>query len=127
MKANVTGLRETKRTYGRRENGFHREIAVLDPATGRAIVTARLYYPGSTCYCAIWIGAGNEYGRGNGKAGGGGYHKQSAALADAIADAGIALSQNISGAGDSAMTDACEAIAKAVTDKRRFIVHVAHA
>ncbi|MFX5068880.1 hypothetical protein ABTC68_19770, partial [Acinetobacter baumannii] len=67
------------------------------------------------------------YGRGQGKAGGYGYHKPSAALADAISDAGIRLSRSISGCGDDVMRDACEAIARALTGKRRFIVHVAHA
>lgn len=127
MKANVTALRETTRSYGRRDNGFYREIAVIDPATGRAIVTAGFYMPGTTAYCALWINGNDRYGRGNGKAGGGGYHKPSAALSDAITDAGIELSERISGVGDNAMNEACEAIARAVTGKRRFIVHVAHA
>lgn len=127
MKADVSGLRETSKN-GRRENGFYREIAVLDPATGRAPVVARIYWPGqTTVYCALWIGAGDKWGRGAGTAGGGGYHKPSAALADAIRDAGIKLSAPISGVGDAAMEEACEAIARAVTGKRRFIVHTAHA
>lgn len=128
MKADVSGLRETAKN-GRRETGFHREIAVLDPATGRAIVTARIYYPGTVARCALWVSGSDRYGRGAGSAGGGGYHKQSAALADAIRDAGIKLDQSISGVGDSAMERACEAIARAVTGRprARFIVHVAHA
>lgn len=127
IKANVSQLRETTKSYARKENGFHREIAVLDPADGRAIVTARFYFPGQTAYCALWIHGASVHGRGQGKAGGGGYHKLSAALADAINDSGVVLSQSISGVGDSAMEEACEAIAKALTGKRRFIVHVAHA
>ena len=127
MKADITGLRETSKTYARRENGFYREIAVLDPKTGRAFVTARIYWPGETAYCALWISNGDRWGRGQGKAGGGGYHKPSAALAEAIRDAGVKLSKSISGVGDAAMADACAAIARAVTGKRRFIVHVAHA
>lgn len=127
MKANVSGLRETEKGYARRDNGFYKEIAALDPATGRAVVTARFYIPGTTCYCALWINAPEKWARGNGKAGGGGYHKPSAALSDAIKDAGIQLSQSIHGVGDTAMTDAVEAMAKALTGKRRFIVHTAHA
>jgi len=127
MKADIAHIRETEKTYARRENGFHREIAVIDPKTGRALVTARIYWPGSTAYCALWINAHPVNGRGNGKAGGGGYHKPSAALAAAIDDAGIQLSESINGVGDSAMERALEAIARAATGKRRFIIHKAHA
>ncbi|MFX5046189.1 hypothetical protein ABTC39_20430, partial [Acinetobacter baumannii] len=77
MKADVSGLRETEKSYARRENGFHQEIAVIDPATGRVYVTARIYWPGSVAYCALWIQGANGgstgpwfYGRGQGKAGG---------------------------------------------------------
>ena len=126
IKADVSAIRETKKS-GRRETGFYREIAVIDPSTGRVPVVARIYWPGQNVYCALWIGAGEKYGRGAGTAGGGGYHKPSAALAAAISDAGVKLSKSISGVGDSQMEAACEAIARAVTGKRRFIVHVAHA
>ena len=125
MRANIDNIRETDRNPPR-DNGFDREIAVLDPATGHAIVTARIYYPGTVAYCSLWISAAGRYGRGQGKAGGYGYHKPSAALQAAIRDAGITLDASISGVGDSAMTEACEAIARAVTGKRRFITHVAH-
>jgi hypothetical protein len=127
VKANIDKIRETSRDYVRRESGFCRELAVIDPVTGRTPVIARFYWPGSVCYCALWISGGERYGRGQGKAGGGGYHKTSAALADAIDDAGVKLSESISGVGDSAMESACLAVAKAVTRKRRLIVHVAHA
>ena len=140
LKADVTGLRETSRNMDsyRKESGFYREIAALDPATGRAVVTARIYIPGSTSYCAIWISGPDAYGRGLGKAGGYGYHKPSAALAEAIRDAGVILRgdiygrekinrpADIGGVGDSVMVEAVEAIARAVTGKRRFIVHTAH-
>lgn len=132
IKADISGLRETTKNT-RRDNGFYREIAVLDPATGRAYVNARIYWPGTVAYCTLWVsgrdgrGLRVTYGRGQGQAGGGGYHKASAALAEAIHDAGVVLSRSISGVGDSAMEEACEAIARAVTGKRRFIVHVAHA
>lgn len=139
LKANVDNLTETAKTYGRRDKGFDREIAVIDPKSGRAIVTARIYWPGETAYCALWVNHGSRHGMGAGKAGGYGYHKPSAALGNAIHDAGITLTgdvygrektdkpASIKGVGDSAMQEACEAIARAVTGKRRFIVHVAHA
>jgi hypothetical protein len=128
QKANITAMRETSRNMYRKD-ALSREIAVLDPSNGYAIVTARLYYPGNTAYACIWISSTSKtpYARGTGKAGGYGYHKESAALSEAIADAGIKLSECISGRGERAMRDACEAIARAVTGKRRFIVHEAHA
>lgn len=139
LKANLSNMRETNRD-AKRLDSLWREIAAIDPATGAAIVTARIYFPGSVAYCSLWISgrANGTYGRGQGKAGGYGYHKASAALADAIRDAGIRLTgdvygrepsntpAHIGGVGDSAMLEAVEAIARAATGKRKFIVHVAH-
>ncbi len=133
MKANVTNLRETDRNMLRKDQLWH-EIAIIDPATGATLVTARIYFPGTVAYACIWINcparaasdALSHYGRGTGKAGGYGYHKPSAALAEAIRDAGISLDQSISGVGDSAMREACEAIARAVSGKRKLITHEAH-
>lgn len=138
MRANIDNIRETTKDFPRSRNGFDREIAVLDPATGRAIVTARIYQPGTQVTCLLWLTGRRGIGKSGG--GGGGYHKPSAALQAAITDAGITLTGDvygrdpkctkrcyIDGVGDSAMTEACEAIARAVTGKRRFIVHVAHA
>lgn len=137
LKANISAMRETSKDMPRKDS-LDKEIAIIDPATGRAIVTARIYMPNSVAYCALWISAPNACARGAGKAGGYGYHKASAALQDAITDAGITLQGDvygcertnkratINGVGDSAMLEALEAIARAVTGKRRFIVHVAH-
>lgn len=131
MKVDVSGLRETPRnirSYRKESGGLYRELVALDPATGYPVVTARVYFPGSVAYCCLWVtNRSDRYGRGCGKAGGGGYHKPSAALADAIHDAGIRLSESINGVGDSAMESAVLAIARAVTGKRRFILHTAHA
>lgn len=128
QKADIIAMRETSRDMYRKGE-LTLEIAVLCPATGCAIVTARIYHPASVAYACIWISSTSKtpYARGTGKAGGYGYHKESAALADAIDDAGIRLSHSISGHGHSAMRDACEAIARAVSGKRRLIVHEAHA
>lgn len=131
MKADLTKLTETKRNieHYRREAGFSNELSALDPATGRAIVTARIYQPGTTAYCVLWVWGDKRqgYGRGLGKAGGYGYHKASAALSEAALDAGVKLSDAISGHGSGAMRDAVEAIAKAASGKRRLIIHEAHA
>lgn len=137
LTADLSAMRETSRN-ARRDTGFVQEIAAICPATGRAIVTARIYQPGTVAHCSLWI-HGASYGRGQGKAGGYGYHKASAALAEAIRDAGIVLHgdvygrkrtrdiASIGGVGDSAMVDAIEAIARAASGKRRIIIHRAHA
>lgn len=70
----------------------------------------------SPVYCALWV-HGDRYTSGRGKASGYGYHKQSAALQDALTSAGISLWKDpstyayIHGCGFSAMEDALRAIA----------------
>lgn len=88
----------------------------------------------STVYCSLWVHRGGGTS-GRGTAGGGGYHKESQALADAISSAGIELYGDthtcydhktgaiipedltkrayIGGVGESAMQRAMEAIAVA--------------
>ncbi len=68
----------------------------------------------SRVYCSIWISGNGIFAAGNGWAGGGGYCKISAAMEEAIASAGIKLSEEIGGVGESAMRDAGEAIVKAL-------------
>ena len=68
-------------------------------------------------YCSIWV-----HGRindckdwsGRGTAGGGGYHKESAALDDAIRSAGIVMDSHFGGCGEGAMRHALTAIAVAL-------------
>lgn len=134
MKANVSNLRYgDKLRQNRKDNGFYKQLAMIDPKTGREIVTARFYMPGQTTqYACIWVygDIGSEesaYGSGGGRAGGYGYHKASAALAEAISDAGITLDQSISARGDATMESALYAIARANTGKRKFFMVRAHA
>lgn len=110
----------------RKESALYRQISILDRDTGKEIVICRTYYPGTVAYCCLWIHGPGEHGSGAGKAGGYGYHKESAALQEAIGRAGIRLSEPIDGRGDSAMDDALEAIARAVTGKRKFYMVRAH-
>jgi hypothetical protein len=138
LKANLSAMRETARDT-RRDTGFVAEHAAIDPATGRAVVIVRIYQPGTVAYCSLWIHGRTGYGRGQGQAGGGGYHKASAAMAAAIEDAGIVLTGDvygrkrsndvarIGGVGESAMLEALQAIARAATGKHRLIIHSAHA
>ena len=129
IKVNISALKESAKNTEiyRKENKLDREIVALDPKTGRAVVTIRTYWPGETCYCMVWVQSGELFGRGCGKATGYGYHKRSAAVADAMKDAGIELSECISGRGDSLIESAALAVARAATGKRRFIIHTAYA
>jgi len=110
----------------RKEKGFYAEYAVISGQ--KAIITARLYMAGITVYSCIWINATGTNLSGSGKAGGGGYHKASAALAYALADAGVVLSEPIDGRGDRAMTDALLAVAHGLGfNPLETHVHYAHA
>ena len=127
MKADLTKSRASDNIHkARKENAFYREVVALDPKTGKAVVIARFYWPSTVCYSCLWV-HGNEHGRGAGKAGGGGYHKASAAFSAALDDAGITLSEDIAGRGDNAIESAVEAVARAATGKRKFIIHTSHA
>lgn len=89
-----------------------------------APITVRWYMGRSTSanreYCSIWVRCsdGRSYS-GHGWAGGYGYDKQSASLAEAIESAGIELTTDngrsayIAGAGDIRIRDALIAIARA--------------
>ena len=117
---------------------FIREISVLgfdaDRADMRSLVTARMYTPlrpnSSMTTAIIWVHTPDRNVCGSGKTSGYGYHRPSAALAEAIHNAGISLSQDISGSGDAAMDRAVMAIARlAFPDygPGRLFLHIAHA
>ena len=127
MKATISPRQPDDVRKYRRESHFYREIVALDPRDGSAIVTARIYATNSVAYACIWIHAPDCHTRGGGKAGGYGYHRPSAALADAMCNAGVTLSESISGCGESAMRDAVLATARAATGRRKFFIHEAHA
>lgn len=94
--------------------------------TLQEIIMARCYMgrsaSTSTVYASIWIYSGGTHTSGKGKAAGGGYHKESAAIAAAIESAGISLDTDISGVGDGAICDALEAIARALGFSNVLIV-----
>ena len=113
------------RAHRKENGGFLREYAVLDLDTGRAAITLRIYWPGTVAYACLWI-SGGVYARGAGKAGGGGYCKESAAVADALRDAGVKMSEDISGRGTGMVEDALMALAKHLDVSRPYI-HKAHA
>lgn len=98
-------------------------VGVDSEGTLREAVACRLYSTPRSLpvYASVWIkGAPNRttrarlYCSGTGKAGGGGYHKQSAAVEEALQSAGFTLSEEVGGRGDEAMQAALEAAARAV-------------
>ena len=92
----------------------------------KEVIKARCYMgrsaSASTVYASIWIYSGGTHTSGKGKAGGYGYHKESAAVAEAIKSAGITIDTDISGVGDGAICDALEAIARALGFSNVLIV-----
>lgn len=83
----------------------------------------------STVYASVWIhGPGSDWHSGRGNAGGYGYHKESAAIGDALASAGVELwgspysneqgdetkRAHINGCGSSSIEAALRAIAAAL-------------
>lgn len=87
-------------------NGEFEEIIDCRLLMGRSQSSA-------TIYCNLWIHARKPelWLHTSGSAGGYGYHKQSAALADALRSASIDLSRSINGVGETAMRAALIAIA----------------
>lgn len=112
------------RSY-RREKHFDSQLSIIDMDTGREIACVRFYWPNETAYCVVWIWS-DKPARGYGKAGGGGYHKRSAALGEALSRAGVILSEPIDGCGDSAMDEALLALARHMGVTRPLVVR-AHA
>ena len=110
-------------------NNFIRELAIIDPSTGRSVVILRTYIKGTAFHCCAWFHGSDKfgYGTGYGKATGGGYCKESAAIDEAIAHAGIKLSERFAGVGESAIREAAFAIGRKLTGKRKLIIHYSHA
>ena len=109
------------------KTGLHREYALLDPDDGKAVVTLRIYWPGSVAYACVWIHGGKgAYARGAGRAGGGGYCKASAAAGAALHDAGVQLEGDIDGRGLEAIGGAVRALGEWLGVKGGLL-HVAHA
>ena len=77
----------------------------------KTIVDARFYMSykasaTSSVYCSMWVTGKDTFTSGVGKAGGWGYHKESAALQDAITSGGISLFGDVYG-NDIKTTPAC--------------------
>lgn len=137
MHAKITNpKRSGKVASNRKEDRFYQEYAAILPTRRQGgyehesfpFVTLRLYHTQSRAYACVWAHTADWTitVSGGGRAGGYGYHRGSAAAQAAITNAGIALSEDIAGVGDSAIRAAVIAIAKELCGGREFFIHVAH-
>jgi hypothetical protein len=116
-------------TNHRKEDHFSQQLSAL-VVNGDHIheaVIARIYCTNNRSYACLWVNGRSAWSSGSGFAGGGGYHKASAALQAAISNAGIHLDRSIDGVGQSAMEEAVRAIAEAVYPGVPVYIHQAHA
>jgi hypothetical protein len=111
----------------RKENrGFNAEYSLITKDFKNPITLRTYWTGGATHYACLWINTDKIHCSGSGSAGGGGYDKESAAIAEAIQTAGITLSGNIGGRGQSAIYDAITAIAHEL-EIFDFYIHKANA
>ena len=110
----------------RKENWPFKEYALIDGDKLRPRFILRVYhnFEASTVYAACWIHSMSASG--TGKAGGYGYHKGSAAAAEAMYNAGLRFSEPISGRGESLIIEAIEAFA-AYQNIEIFYIHISNA
>lgn len=138
MKAKIVNPQENGRNYGDKKETIdtYRVIAYYK-GEFHDLITCRTYMgrssSASTVYASIWVsrsastGKPSLYCAGHGSAGGYGYHKSSAAVGEAIDNAGIELygstyghdedvkkRAHIGGVGDSAIEAALLAIGRAL-------------
>ena len=135
LKATFTGratsfnTRHRKDGYSGTANGFSAEyvtLGIIRENYIEPIVTARLYCTGQTWTACLWVRMKGTSTQGSGMARGYGYHKPSAAIGEAIRNAGFDLSADIHGRGDAAIREALDAIAASVGAEKVYFHH-AHA
>lgn len=107
----------------RRKTGFTEGYKVFNQ-NGEQIADCRIYWGSTRCYAVLWVSHKGYYLSGSGFAGGGGYHKQSAAVSEAIQNSGISLDEHINGRGTQATEDALKAIGKAFGYRKLQLVHI---
>lgn len=93
MKAKITNQARNAINYGGQKETVSKFV-VMDK-NGKEFVDCRVYIGrsryASRVYASIWVNGNGVYTSGKGSAGGYGYHKESAAIQDAIGSAGIEL------------------------------------
>lgn len=116
-------------TSHRKENHFLQEFAAfVNTKEGlRNCATVRVYGTNAKNYACLWYNDSRRWASGTGSAGGYGYHRPSAAVAEAFENSGVKLLNDISGRGDEAIREALEALAKKLYPRRKTFIHVAHA
>lgn len=96
-------------------------------------IELRIYGTGTANTACLWVTVPEKWERdketakrvhtyGSGKAGGGGYHRASAAAHYAITNAGFTLSEPIDGRGEGPIREALMAMAKCLKIKRPALV-----
>jgi hypothetical protein len=95
-------------SYRKENAGLYKGYKAITPE-GKTLLDLRIYYPNSVAYSCLWVPC-NDHASGSGKAGGYGYHKTSAAAAEAFEKAGYSLNEGVSGRGDGAILEAIQAV-----------------
>lgn len=122
----------------RKENHFVKQYTavVFNGKAAYDAVTLRIYATDAKSYCCLWVHDNcswikscrdSYYRAASGSAGGYGYHRASAAAQEAINNAGITLSEDINGRGDTAIEDAVYAIASAMWGADGYYIYVTRA
>ena len=116
-----------KNYSGQKELVSYWEVAVYRKGELTFPINVRCWmgrsHSASVVHASIWANDRDTYLAGSGKAGGYGYHKESAAIDAAFRSAGIELAQSISGVGDTAIREALEALARALGYRKFAIVN----
>lgn len=112
----------------RKEASYYRSLVLVDTAKKDVVLDVRFYGKSAT-YCCAWLaygyGPNGESARGGAKAGGYGYHKESAAMQAALQAMGMRFAEPFDGVGEQAMNEALEAVA-AFLGVKDFMIIKAH-
>lgn len=136
---NVERIRLTDRER-EEKNGLDHGYKAIMIKEGKVedLVDLRISSTSSAAYAVVWLYSPKVkdkeghtvkpsfWNSGSGRAGGYGYHRPSAAAAEALSRAGVKLSEDIGGRGDQAIRDAVEAAGKALAPKgsRVYVVEM---
>lgn len=134
MKNAVIGFKPENNSLGsyRKEKaGLHRQYTLVNLDSegflrGEQLAIVRVYWPREQAFACVWLHTKDAYAIGKGKAGGYGYCKESAAIDQALRDAGLQLEHSIHGVGQSAIKEALHAWARFV-GLTNWIIVEAHA
>lgn len=120
-----TGADGMKAKSHRKENHFTGSLSLLGTRNGVIVKYAdlRFYHTQATSYACLWVfNTGTPFqASGSGKAGGYGYHRESAATAEAFTSAGIRLEHDIDGRGYQSEVEAMEALGNYIGVENLYI------